>query len=58
MDVPQDHLYVPDHYETLGLTREASAADINREWRKLILLHHPDKGAHDAELFRLRELPS
>jgi DnaJ-class molecular chaperone len=31
-----------DHYQTLGLSRGASAEDIKRAWRKLAREHHPD----------------
>jgi curved DNA-binding protein CbpA len=39
---------MPDHYETLGVPRDASAADIKSAWRRLAATEHPDKGG-DAE---------
>jgi curved DNA-binding protein CbpA len=33
----------PDYYAVLGLSRDASEQEINRAWRKAVLLHHPDK---------------
>jgi hypothetical protein len=41
-----------DYYRTLGLTREATAADIRRAYRKLVKDCHPDRGGDPAE-FRL-----
>ena len=40
-----------DHYETLGVPRNASASDIKKAYRKLALKHHPDKGG-DANQFK------
>src|ERR1700690_2495151 len=31
-----------DYYETLGVTRTASAEDIKQAFRKLARIHHPD----------------
>lgn len=31
-----------DYYETLGITRDASTADIKKAFRKLARVHHPD----------------
>ena len=33
-----------DHYNTLGVPREASQEDIKKAYRKLAMTHHPDKG--------------
>ena len=33
----------PDYYAVLGLSRDATEQEINRAWRKAVLLHHPDK---------------
>ncbi len=32
-----------NHYETLGIPRSASAADVKSAYRRLVLLHHPDR---------------
>lgn len=34
-----------DYYSVLGLSRDATEQEINRAWRKAVLLHHPDKRA-------------
>ena len=33
-----------DHYNTLGVPREATADEIKKAYRKLAMEHHPDKG--------------
>ena len=38
-------------YDVLGLTKDASEADIRKAYRKLAREHHPDKGG-DAEKFK------
>ena len=32
-----------DYYALLGVERDADADEITRAWRRLVLLHHPDK---------------
>jgi DnaJ-class molecular chaperone len=38
-----------DHYETLGVDRDASQADVKRAFRKLARELHPDVNDHDPE---------
>jgi curved DNA-binding protein len=40
-----------DHYQTLGVSRDASEEDIKRAYRKLASRNHPDKGG-DTEKFQ------
>jgi hypothetical protein len=45
---------IKDHYEVLGLARNASAAQIKHSYYKLALTHHPDKGGVEANFQRLQ----
>jgi DnaJ-class molecular chaperone len=38
-----------DYYETLGVERDASSADVKRAFRRLARELHPDVNAHDPE---------
>jgi molecular chaperone DnaJ len=38
-----------DYYETLGVERTASAADIKRAYRQRAMQHHPDRNPDDSE---------
>src|SRR4051812_19945720 len=37
-----------DHYDVLGVHRQASPEEIKLAFRKLATLHHPDKNPNDA----------
>lgn len=38
-----------DHYQTLGVDRNASQDDIKKAFRKLAAVHHPDRGGDTAK---------
>ena len=40
-----------DHYQTLGVGRNADTKEIKTAYRKLASIHHPDKGG-DQEKFK------
>jgi molecular chaperone DnaJ len=40
-----------DYYEVLGVTKNATEAEIKKAYRKLVVKHHPDKGG-DEEKFK------
>lgn len=44
-----------DHYNTLGVPRDASQEDIKKAFRKLAMTHHPDKGGDPNEFQRINE---
>ena len=43
-----------DHYETLGISRDASEQEVKRAFRKLASKHHPDKGGDQEEFKRIQ----
>lgn len=42
-------------YETLGLSRDATEADVKKAYRKQCLKHHPDKGGDTEAFQRVKE---
>ena len=38
-----------DHYQTLGVSKDADVNEIKQAYRKLASKHHPDKGGDKAE---------
>jgi len=46
--------HLTEHFATLGLPDTASKEEIRRQYRKLALLHHPDKHPEDVDGAQLR----
>jgi DnaJ family protein A protein 2 len=44
-----------DYYNVLGISRDASHAEIKKAFRKLALEHHPDKGGNSDKFKELQE---
>ena len=42
-----------DHYQTLGVGKDASQQDMKKANRKLASTHHPDKGGDQEESSRV-----
>lgn len=38
-----------DHYQTLGVNKNSTPAEIKKAYRKLAMKHHPDKGGDEAQ---------
>ena len=45
-----------DLYQTLGVTKDASTADIKKAYRKLAHKHHPDKGGTKEDETKFKEV--
>lgn len=43
------------HYDTLGITKDATQDEIKKAYRKLASKHHPDKGGSNEEFQKLEE---
>ena len=44
-----------DHYQTLGVTKNATPDEIKKSYRKLASKHHPDKGGDTATFQKIEE---
>jgi DnaJ-class molecular chaperone len=44
-----------DHYQTLGVAKNATPDDIKKAYRKLASKHHPDKGGDTATFQKIEE---
>lgn len=43
-----------DHYNTLGVTKNATPDEIKKAYRKLAAIHHPDKGGDTAQFQKVQ----
>jgi DnaJ family protein C protein 7 len=39
---------IQDHYKTLGIQSDATEVEIKKAYRKMAIVHHPDKGGSEA----------
>ena len=44
-----------DHYQTLGVGRDADGPTIKKAYRKLAMKHHPDKGGDEAKFKEIQQ---
>ena len=45
----------PDYYKTLGVSKDASEAEIKKAFRKLAQKHHPDAGGDEEKFKEINE---
>lgn len=45
----------PDYYKTLGVSKDATADEIKKAFRKLARTHHPDAGGDEAKFKEINE---
>lgn len=45
----------PDYYKTLGVSKDASDAEIKKAFRKLAQKHHPDAGGDEEKFKEINE---
>ena len=43
------------HYQTLGVDKTATQAEIKKAYRKLTMKHHPDKGGDENKFKEIAE---
>lgn len=44
-----------DHYDTLGVAKNATQEDIKKAYRRLAGIHHPDKGGDTAQFQKIQQ---
>lgn len=44
-----------DHYNTLGVSKNATQEEIKKAYRKLAMIHHPDKGGSPVEFQKIND---